>query len=131
MRPVLPIILSHTVVVMKEKHTFEQFRAFWTLYELPNYGDIESCKNLRQSFKYCSKEDHFCEFSAVDADYLHMHTISYLCSLSNTSFPYCGIQGSVRRQFAERFQEWKLNQRRKDQKSSNEENTLRGWQKSI
>ena len=94
---------SHVVCVLNEALNFTNFRSMWNLYELPKYGDIESCKNLRQAFKYCSKEDHLCDFAAIDADYLHHHTTSYLASLrykhlSNTSYPYCRLVGSQRRE---------------------------------
>ncbi|CAG2224038.1 unnamed protein product [Mytilus edulis] len=72
---------SHLCIVMKTKYTFTAFHAWWEIHELPKYRDIESCKNLRQCWKYCSKEDHLCEAYAVDGDYLHPHTQSYLCSL--------------------------------------------------
>ena len=71
---------SHAVVVLNEPLNFINFKKFWDLYELPKYGDIESCKNLKQSFKYGSKEDNECDFAAIDADYLHIHTTSYLAS---------------------------------------------------
>jgi hypothetical protein len=64
---------SHAVVVLREALNFTDFKKFWDLYELPKYGDIESCKNLKQAFKYCSKEDNECDFAAIDADYLHLH----------------------------------------------------------
>ncbi|CAC5387952.1 unnamed protein product [Mytilus coruscus] len=91
----------------------------------PN-GDIESCKNLRQCIKYCSKEDHDCEFSAVDGDYLHLHTQSYLGSiryekLNDTCYPYCRMQGPVRREYAERFKVWKDLEKRETLKKQYED----------
>ena len=106
---------SHAVVVLNEAINFINFKKFWDLYELPKYGDIESCKNLRQAFKYCSKEDHLCDFAAIDADYLHHHTTSYLASLryktlASTSYPYCRLVGPQRREFEERFTAKRSNQ---------------------
>lgn len=127
---------SHAVVVLKDALNFTNFRSLWLLYELPNYGDIESCKNLRQAFKYCSKEDHKCDFAAVDADYLHHHTTSYLASLryqtlSNTSYPYCRLVGPQRREFEERFKEWKMVEMREKGTEANETVELKRWQKAV
>jgi len=127
---------SHVTLVLKEPLSFENFRNFWNLYELPKYGDIESCKNLRQSFKYCSKEDHECDFAAIDADYLHVHTSSYLASkrykqLVNTSYPYCRLVGPQRREFEERFKQWKVLETQKKGEEMNEEVELKPWQKRV
>ena len=128
---------SHCVVVLEEKLSFEEFRLFWcATYELPKYDDIESCRNLRQSFKYCSKEDHLCDFAAIDADYLHIHTQSYLSSvrystLCNTSYPYCRLQGAQRREFECRFREWKAVQQSNSGASENAKVVLKPWQRAI
>lgn len=128
---------SHCVVVLHEKLSFLEFKLFWVgTYELPVYQDIESCKNLKQSFRYCSKEDHLCDFAAVDADYLHMHTQSYLAAtrysnLSNTSYPYCRMQGVNRREFESRFRDWKQVFLMEKGKEENEGVILRPWQKSV
>lgn len=128
---------SHCVVVIKEKLSFEEFRLFWVAtYELPKYQDIESCRNLRQSFKYCSKEDHLCDFAAVDADYLHIHTQTYLAStrystLSNTSYPYCRHQGANRKEFEQRFREWKAVEQREKGLTENESVKLKAWQRAA
>lgn len=128
---------SHCVIVLTEKMNFENFKKFWVgTYELPMYQDVESTKNLRQSFKYCSKEDHKCDFAAIDADYLHMHTQSYLASqrystLSNTSYPYCRMQGANRREFEQRFREWKAVQQVERGEEENKNVRLRTWQKAA
>ena len=127
---------SHAVVVLKEPLNFVNFKKFWDLYELPKYGDIESCKNLKQSFKYCSKEDNECDFAAIDAVYLHIHTTSYLASkryktLVSTSYPYCRMVGPQRREFEERFREWKMIETQKFGAAENEEVELKRWQKSV
>ena len=129
---------SHAVVVLRKDRAlnFTNFKSWWDLFELPAYGDIESCKNLRQSFKYCSKEDHLCDFAAIDADYLHCHTTSYLASLryknlSPTSYPYCRLVGPQRREFEERFRMWKQKETQEDGKLSNEDVVMRRWQKAV
>ena len=127
---------SHAVVVLREALNFTDFKKFWDLYELPKYGDIESCKNLKQAFKYCSKEDNECDFAAIDADYLHLHTTSYLASLrykylAPTSYPYCRLVGAQRREFEERFRQWKMLEMNKKGAAQNEEVVLKRWQKSV
>lgn len=128
---------SHAVVVLTEALSFENFKKFWEgTYLLPKYGDIESCKNIRQSFKYCSKEDHLCDFAAIDADYLHPHTTSYLASLrydrlSITSYPYCRLVGPQRREFEERFNSWKEAEKLIKGKEENEDKELRPWQIAV
>jgi hypothetical protein len=127
---------SHAVVVLNEAINFVNFKKFWDLYELPKYGDIESCKNLRQAFKYCSKEDHLCDFAAIDADYLHHHTTSYLASLryktlASTSYPYCRLVGSQRKEFEERFRQWKMLEMQEKGAAENEEVELKRWQKAV
>lgn len=127
---------SHAVLVMREAINFTDFKKWWDLYELPTYGDIESCKNLKQAFKYCSKEDHKCDFAAIDADYLHLHTTSYLASLryknlTPTSYPYCRLMGAQRREFEERFRAWKMIETQEEGAKQNEEVELKRWQKST
>jgi hypothetical protein len=56
---------SHAVLVMKEAINFTDFKKWWDLYELPNYGDIESCKNLKQAMAFCKGDKEINTFSVM------------------------------------------------------------------
>ncbi|CAG2221374.1 unnamed protein product [Mytilus edulis] len=103
---------------------------------MPPYGDIESCKNLRQCFKYCSKEDQNCEYNNVDGDYLHIHTSSYISGLryerlNSASYPYCRMQGVQRIEFESRFQRWKNDSMVREMKEKFDKCILKPWQKAT
>lgn len=128
---------SHAVVVLDTEHkmTFDEFKVFWVdTYELPEYNDISAVRNLKQSTRYCSKEDYECHVKAIDYDYLSLIKLAW-CHAQKTvklwpeSYPYCRLISGQQKQFREFYDRFKQIQSKEEAKAEFEGCELKDWQR--
>ena len=96
---------SHAVFIMKEKLSFQQMKYFFKKKLNIVINDIKSCKKVKDSVHYCSKEDHQCLTYGIDTDMLSLKTKAYLAAkrfgynprLRAASYPFCNLPSTKRR----------------------------------
>ncbi|OWF34515.1 Master replication protein [Mizuhopecten yessoensis] len=128
---------SHAVIIMKEhKMTFWRFKNYWEIHELPMYSDISACRNIKQSIKYCSKEDFECNIMNIDHDYLSTLKLAWCYAqkvdrLNPLHYPYCRLIPGEQRKFREFFEEFIHKQKTVKAKAKLANCELYAWQRKA
>ncbi|OWF45429.1 Master replication protein [Mizuhopecten yessoensis] len=129
---------SHAVIIMhpERKMTFDQFKHYWEIHDLPEYQDIQACKNVKQAVKYCSKEDYLCHIMAVDHDYLSTLKLAWCYSQRTEKFnplhyPYCRMIPGEQRKFKEFYDGFIYKEKQQKAKDGLENCVLHPWQKKV
>ena len=105
---------SHLYIKTKKKMRLQDLKQCLKLDLKISCNDIQSCKKLRDTIRYCSKEDRNCLLYNIDKDWLALGTLAmvharatyFRLPLNKTSYPYIRLSTQMQRQFESYYEQY-------------------------
>lgn len=126
----------HAVLVTKKRVKFKLLKEQWKLITGIRIDDIQSCKDIRQEVKYCTKEDYRPVNYNFDWDLCSLGCLAYLYAskydtFSKVSYPYMKLQPWQKKDFKDYYDIFKTQRDNCEVVADFESRNLFHWQRQV
>lgn len=126
----------HAVLVTKKRLKFKFLKQQWKLITGIRIDDIQSCKDIRQEVRYCTKEDYRPVNYNFDWDLCSLGCLAYHYAnkydmFSKISYPYMKLQPWQKKDFIDYYQIFKTQRDNSEVIADFESRNLFHWQRQV
>lgn len=126
----------HAVLVTKKRLKFKFLKQQWKLITGIKIDDIQSCKDIRQEVRYCTKEDYRPVNYNFDWDLCSLGCLAYHYAnkydvFSKKSYPYMKLQPWQKKDFIDYYNIFKMERDNVEVIADFESRSLFHWQRQV